>query len=70
VGLALFQEPLMTSGMPDMTRAENHLLSMEVNIAENETTSSILLEDLVVRCEFYDSNAPLLKWLVHVMWLV
>ncbi|DBB17346.1 TPA: hypothetical protein ACH3X3_014387 [Trebouxia sp. C0006] len=42
-------EPLMTSGMPDMTRAENHLLSMEVNIAENETTSSILLEDLVVR---------------------
>ena len=43
---------------------------MEVNIAENETTSSILLEDLVVRCEFYDSNAPLLKWLVHVMWLV
>ena len=62
----------MTSAMPDMNQAENHLLSMELNVAEaeNETTSSILLEDLVVRCEFYDSNAPLLKWLVHVLWLV
>lgn len=41
----------MTSDMPDMTQAENHLLSMEVTIAENETTHSIFLEDLVVRCE-------------------
>ncbi len=51
MGLALFQNPLMTSDMPDMTQAENHLLSMEVTIAENETTHSILLEDLVVQCE-------------------
>ena len=60
----------MTSAMPDMTQAESLLLSMEVTIAENETTHSILLEDLVVQCEFYDSNAPLLKWLVHVLWRV
>ncbi len=52
VGVALFQEPLMTSAMPDMTQAENHLLSMEVTIAEDETTCSVLLEGLVVQCEF------------------
>ena len=68
--LALFQKPLMTSAMPDMTQEENHLLSMEVTIAEDETTCSILLENLVVKCEFCISNAPLLKWLVHVLWQV
>jgi len=52
VGLVLLQQPLMTSGMPDMTQAENHLLSMKVTVAEDEATRSILLEDLVVHCEF------------------
>jgi len=60
----------MTSVMPDMTQAQYHLLSMEVTIAEDETTCSILLENLVVKCEFCHSNTPLLKWLVHVLWQV
>ncbi|KAL0045347.1 hypothetical protein WJX82_004386 [Trebouxia sp. C0006] len=42
------KQPLMTSGMPDMTQAENHLLSMKMTLAEDEATGSILLEDLVV----------------------
>ncbi len=48
----------MTSNMPDMTQAENHLLSMEVAIAEDETTLSVLLEGLVVQCEFVDQMYP------------
>ncbi len=51
VASACLQNPLMTSGMPGMTQAENHLLSMDVTIAENETTHTILLEDLVVQRE-------------------
>ena len=46
----------MTSAMPDMTQAENHLLSMEVTVAE--TTCSILLEDLRVQCESVDQMHP------------
>jgi len=58
VDLVLLQKPLMTSNMPDMTQAENHLLSMEVAIAEDETTLSVLLEGLVVQCEFVDQMYP------------
>lgn len=41
----------MTSGMPGMTQAESPALSMDVTIAEKETTHTILLEDLVVQRE-------------------
>ncbi len=51
VASACLQNALMKSGMPGMTQAENHLLSMDVTIAENETTHVILLEDLVVQRE-------------------
>ncbi len=48
----------MTSAMLDMTQAENHLLSMEVTLAEDETSCSILLEGLLVQCKFVDQMHP------------